>query len=96
MTLTEVQGKLIGRGDFTPGQVRAQIDSLLGFVREVPFDAACWERAVFYSARTSPYDLSLGDAACLGTAEAMNLNALTAERGWSSIPDLPFKVQLIR
>lgn len=96
VTLTEVQGKLVGRGDFTPRQVEAQLGPLLGFVREVPFDATCREKASFYYARKSPYGLSLGDAACLGTAEALKVDVLTAERGWAEIPDLPSKVQLIR
>lgn len=96
VTLTEVQGKLVGRGDFTPWQVEAQLGPLLGFVREVPFDAACREKASFYYARKSPYGLSLGDAACLGTAEALKVDVLTAERGWAEIPDLPFTVKLIR
>ncbi len=96
ITLTEVQGKLIGRGDFTAGQVEGQIGPLLGFVREVPFNGDCREKAVYYYARKSPYGLSLGDAACLGTAEALKLDVLTAERSWAEIPDLPFRVQLIR
>lgn len=96
VTLTEVQGKLIGRGDFTAKQVEAQVGPLLGFVREVPFDDRCREKASFYYARKSPYGLSLGDAACLGTADALKMDVLTAEKGWAEIPDLPFKVQLIR
>lgn len=96
VTLTEVQGKLVGRGDFTPRQVEAQLGPLLGFVREVPFDSACREKASFYYARKSPYGLGLGDAACLGTAEALKVDVLTAERGWAEIPDLPFTVKLIR
>lgn len=96
VTLTEIQGKLIGKGAYTAGQVQAQLGPLLGFVREVAFDPACRDKAVFYYARKSPYNLSLGDAACLGTAEALGLDVLTAERGWANIPDLPFTVQLIR
>lgn len=96
VTLTEVQGKLVGRGDFTSCQVEAQLGPLLGFVREVPFESACREKASFYYARKSPYGLSLGDAACLGTAEALKLDVLTAEKGWSEISDLPFQVHLIR
>lgn len=96
LTLTELQGKLIGQGRFTPDQVEAQLGPLLGFVREVPFDASCRARAVFYYARKAPYRLSLGDAACLGTAEALGQDVLTAERGWAAIPDLPFAVRLIR
>lgn len=96
VTLTEVQGKLIGRGAFTPKQVQAHLDPLLGLAREMVFDADCRETAVFYYARKSPYDLSLGDAACLGTAEVLKVDVLTAEQNWAKIPDLPFNVRLIR
>ena len=96
VTLTEVQGKLVGRGDFTSRQVEAQLGPLLGFVREIPFDSSCREKASFYYARKSPYGLSLGDAACLGTAEALKLDVMTAEKGWAEIPNLPFQVHLIR
>ena len=96
ITLTEVYGKLVGRGEFTAGQVEAQMGPLLGFIREVPFDAACREKASFYYARKSPYGLSLGDAGCLGTAEALKMDVLTAERRWSEIPDVAVEVKLIR
>lgn len=46
VTLTEVQGKLVGRGAFTPRQVEAQLGPLLGFVREVPFESACRKKGV--------------------------------------------------
>ncbi|QFP77594.1 PIN domain-containing protein [Deinococcus sp. AJ005] len=96
VTMTEVQGKLVGRGELTPTQVQMKLGPLMGFLREIPFDPACREKAAFYYARKSPYDLSLGDACCLGTAEALGMDVLTAERGWAVIPDLPFQVQLIR
>ena len=86
----------MGRGDFTAGQVEAQLGPLLGFIREVPVEAACREKASFYYARRSPYGLSLGNAACLGTAEALKMEMLTAERGWAGIPDVPVEVRLIR
>ncbi|SEI91381.1 PIN domain nuclease, a component of toxin-antitoxin system (PIN domain) [Deinococcus reticulitermitis] len=96
VTLTEAEGKLVGRGDFTHGQVQDKYSALLALVREEPFDSVCRARAAFYYARKSAYNLSLGDAACLGTAEALGLDVLTAERGWAKVPDLPFKVHLIR
>ncbi|WP_420595564.1 PIN domain-containing protein [Deinococcus sp.] len=96
VTLTEAEGELVGRGEFTHGQVNANYNQLLSLLQEVPFDAACREKAAFYYARKSPYNLSLGDAACLGSAEALKLDVLTAERGWAQIPDLPFAVRLIR
>ena len=41
-------------------------------------------------------NLSLGDALCLGAAEALGADVMTAEHGWATLPDLPFEVQLIR
>lgn len=96
IALTEVEGKLVGRGEMTHGQVTEVLAQVMTAIDEVPFDAACRKRAVFYYARKSPYNLSLGDAACLGTAEALRMDVLTAERGWGAIPDLPIKVELIR
>ena len=89
-------GKRRGHGDFTHGQVQEQYAKLLAVVQEIPFDAECREKVAFYYARKSPYALSLGDAACLGTAEALKVDVLTAEQGWAKIPDLPFQVRLIR
>lgn len=96
VTLAEMEGKLVGRGDYTPGQVQTSWGRLAPFVTELAFDAACRARTAFYYARKSPYGLSLGDAACLGTAEVHGLNVLTAEQGWAKVPDLPFGVELIR
>jgi len=96
VTLTEMEGKLVGRGDYTHQQVQAAWGQLAPFVLELPFDAPCRDRAAFYYARKSPYNLSLGDAACLGTAEANDFAVLTAEQAWSRIPDLPMAVELIR
>ena len=96
VTLTELEGKLVGKGEYTHGQVQLAWGNLAPLVPELPFDAACRSRAVFYYARKQPYNLSLGDAACLGTAEAHELAVLTAEQGWARLPDLPFTVELIR
>jgi ribonuclease VapC len=96
LTLSELEGTLVGKGEYTHGQVQAAWGRLAPFVAEVPFDAACRDRAVFHYARPSPYPLSLGDAACLGTAEAHGLDVLTAERGWRLIPDLSIQIKLLR
>ena len=96
VTLTEMEGKLVGRGDYTHGQVQASWGRLAPFVPELVFDADCRAKAAFYYARKSPYGLSLGDAACFGTAEVHGLHVLTAEQGWAKVPDLPFGVELIR
>lgn len=96
VTLAEMEGKLVGRGDYTHGQVQVAWGRLAPFVPERVFDADCRAKAAFYYARKSPYGLSLGDAACFGTAEVHGLNVLTAEQGWAKVPDLPFGVELVR
>ena len=96
VTLTELEGKLIGRGEYTAAQIRAAVETVAPLMDELAFDAECRSHATFYYARKSPYDLSLGDAACLGTAEAHHLSVLTAEQNWAKLPDLPFSVELIR
>ena len=96
VTLTELEGKLIGRGEYTAAQIRSAVEAIAPLMDELAFGAECRSYATFYYARKSPYDLSLGDAACLGTAEAHHLNVLTAEQSWSKLPDLPFGVELIR
>ena len=96
VTLTELEGKLVGKGDYTHGQVQVAWGHLAPLIPELSFDADCRARATFYYARKQPYNLSLGDAACLGTAEAHGLSVLTAEQGWAKLPDLPFAVELIR
>lgn len=96
VTLTELEGKLVGRGEYTHGEVQASWGRLAPFVPELVFDVECRAKAAFYYARKSPYGLSLGDAACFGTAEVHGLSVLTAEQGWARVPDLPFGVELIR
>lgn len=96
VTLAEMEGKLVGRGDYTHAQVQASWGKLAPFVPERVFDTDCRAKAAFYYARKSPYGLSLGDAACFGTAEVHGLSVLTAEQNWGKLPDLPFGVELIR
>ncbi|CAM3716770.1 PIN domain-containing protein [Deinococcus saxicola] len=96
VTLTELEGKVIGRGEYTPAQIRQAMINIGPLMIELPFDAACRDRATFYYARKSPYDLSLADAACLGSAEAHGLSILTAEQNWAKLPDLRMGVELIR
>jgi ribonuclease VapC len=50
----------------------------------------------FFYARRNPYELSLGDCACLALAEAKGLQVLTAEQSWKKIPNLKIKIRLIR
>lgn len=96
ITLTELEGKLIGKGEYTAAQIRSIVENLTPLVQELAFDANCRAHATFYYARKSPYDLSLADSACLGTAEAHGMNVLTAEQNWGTLPNLPVKVELLR
>lgn len=93
---TEVKGKLVGSGAFTPQQVDTHMDLLRDVLEVAPFDGPQSDLAAYYYARRHPYDLSLGDAACLGLAEARTLAVLTAEKAWAALPDLPVEVVLIR
>lgn len=94
--LIEVEGKLVSGGTFTPEQVRSRIHQLGQLLTVIPFEVSAQRSASFYYARRKPYDLSLGDALCLGTAEVLGADVMTAEQKWATLPDLPFGVELIR
>jgi PIN domain nuclease of toxin-antitoxin system len=93
---TEVKGKLVGSGAFTPRQVDERFDLLRDVLEIAPFDEAHSDRAAFYYARRNAHNLSLGDCACLALAEVRSLRVLTAQSAWAKLPDLPFKVVVIR
>ena len=94
--LVEVEGKLVSEGSFTPDQVRARLHQLGQLLEVEALQSGAQTASACYYARRKPYDLSLGDALCLGLAVALGADVLTAERGWATIPDLPFSVTLIR
>lgn len=92
--LTEVVGKLTSSGVAPANEVEHDVLAL--GLEIVPMDANLALKAAFFYARRNPYDLSLGDCACLATAEAIQLEVLTAEHGWAKRPDLNTTVRLIR
>jgi PIN domain nuclease of toxin-antitoxin system len=94
--MVEVEGKLVSGGSLTPEQVRTRLHTLGQLLEVVPFEVRAQQAASFYYARRKPYNLSLGDALCLGTAETLGADVMTAEHGWASLPNLPFQVNLIR
>jgi PIN domain nuclease of toxin-antitoxin system len=94
VNLTEVVGKLIGKGFAPATEVREDVLAL--GLEVVPFDESLALEASFFYARRNPYNLSLGDCACLATAERKKAAVLTAEKAWSKIPDLRVKINLIR
>lgn len=93
---TEVKGKLVGSGAFTPGQVDTRLDVLRDVLEIAVFDAQQSDLAAYYYARRKPYNLSLGDCACLALAEVRGVPVLTAEQAWAGLPSLPVRVVLIR
>ena len=93
---TEVKGRLVGMGVSTPQAVDTEFVNLAQLVEIAPFDLDQSDLASYYYARRNPYNLSLGDCACLALAEARGLDVLTAEQSWAQLPSLPFKIHLIR
>jgi ribonuclease VapC len=95
VNLTEAKGKLIGVGDFTPQQVESELEQLAALVEPIAYTLEHANLAAWWYAR-KPYNLSLGDCACLGAAEATGYEVLTAEQRWQKLPNLRVKVTLIR
>jgi ribonuclease VapC len=96
VNLTEAKGKLVGAGDFTPQQVESELEQLSALVEPLHYDLEQANLGAWWYARKNPYQLSLGDCACLGAAEARGLEVLTAEQRWKKLPNLRVKVTLIR
>jgi PIN domain nuclease of toxin-antitoxin system len=61
----------------------------------LPFTPAMALRAGVLLSAHRRTGLSLGDAACLGTAEALNLPVLTADRAWATL-GLGVEMRLLR
>lgn len=62
----------------------------------IPFDHEIALLAARMIPLTQPYGLSLGDRACLGTAQHLKLEAVTADKAWGKL-DIPhLKITLIR
>jgi PIN domain nuclease of toxin-antitoxin system len=93
---TEIKGKLVGMGIFTSKQIDEALANLEELLEVAAFDTRQSDIAAYYYARRNPYNLSLGDCACLALAEVKGLNVLTAESAWSKLPGLPFKITVIR
>jgi ribonuclease VapC len=96
VNLTEVKGKLVGAGEFTPQQVNTELEALSALIEPIAYSLEQAELAAWWYARKNPYNLSLGDCACLGTAEALGAEILSAEKSWAKLPNLRVKVSLIR
>ena len=73
--------------------ILAQARRLVGEI--VEFSAPTAERTAALIAATRPLGLSLGDCACLATAEELGAVALTADRSWREVVAGP-RVEAVR
>jgi PIN domain nuclease of toxin-antitoxin system len=92
VNLCEVASKLADRG-LPIHAVQADLLAL-GF-EVISFDASLAFRAAELRSLTRHLGLSLGDRACLATAEARQAVAITADRSWSQLK-VGAKVQVVR
>ena len=89
----ETLGKLFLSG--SPATHEAQdiiaktIEDIVDFDRDIAFLAA----AMIHE--TKPFGLSLGDRACLATAQHLGLTAVTADRAWAKLK-VKAKIKVIR
>lgn len=65
-------------------------------LRLLPFTSSNAAAAARLAPLVQPWGLSLGDRACLVTAEAHGLPAVTADRAWASLNDIGIEIRLIR
>lgn len=93
LTLTEVLGKLVGKG--VPAD-QAEADVLALDLEVVEYGLELAKAAAYFYVRRKPYNLSLGDCAVLALGEHLGLPILTGEQDWSKLPGLRVEVQQIR
>ena len=62
---------------------------MIGFNESLAYRAAALRQATRHAG------LSLGDRACLATAQSLGVRAVTADRNWANLPP-EIQVQLIR
>ena len=93
VNLSEVAAKLAEREGLTIDDIHLRLSQYE--LRVIPFDERLAYAAAALRPKTRHAGLSFGDRACLATAAACNLPALTAERAWKQL-DLGIKVSVIR
>ncbi len=96
--LVEVYGVLIGRGEFTQAEVESGLSLLSHLFEIVPLEAAhvAAAGALLGRSKAQRLNLSPGDCLCLSVAAQSRTVALTADRAWPTLADLPAPVELIR
>ena len=74
--------------------IRAQIDELALTI--IPFDEETALTAGLLRPATRDFGLSFADRACLATAKALRLPAVTADHAWAELNNIDVRVELIR
>lgn len=92
VNLSEVIAKLVD-DDVSKAEIEANLADLN--LEVVPFDQAMAMRAGLLRSATRSSGLSLGDRACLATAEALGLAVLTADKAWAKL-ELGISVEVFR
>ncbi len=88
----EAQARLVRRGT----QPKAAWESITGSVAEIlPFDAEQAEIAGTLVKQTEPFELSLGDRACLALGLARKCPVYTADKAWAQLA-VGVDVRLVR
>lgn len=92
VNLAEVIGKFTREG--APAEETRQF--LVNMVQAVvPFDEPLALRTGRLAPLTKPYGLSLGDRACLATAEHLKMEAVTSDKAWRNVKN-SCKITVIR
>ncbi len=92
VNVAEVLAKVSDRGEDVQ-RARADIADVAWIV---PFDAEHAFESAAIRGFTQPYNVSLGDRACLALGRLHGLPVLTADCRWAEIPRLRVKVRCIR
>lgn len=94
VNLAEVVGKLHTEVRWSQSEITTGLDLPL---EVASFDARMARVAGQMLTTTRRYGLSLGDRACLATAQVLEIReALTADAAWTKVKSLQVKVRLIR
>lgn len=93
VNLSEVAAKLAEREGLSIDDIHLRLSQYE--LRVIPFDERLAYAAAALRSKTRHAGLSFGDRACLATAAACDLPALTAERAWGPLV-LGIKVRVIR
>ncbi len=92
VNLAEAASKMIDRGH-APDEVTAALSTARLHV--VPFDAELALASARLRTATRKSGLSLGDRACIVTAQALGVSAMTGDSEWARL-DLGVRIELIR